>query len=287
MSLDSLNNARQVAEHAADAAETVIAGYLRAGNWKIQYKVDDSPVTEADIETEKAIRAVLADEFSDAAFYGEETGRSSTLNVLLDEPLTPGEPSDTDALKNLWLVDPIDGTKSFIRNMPFFSTQIALQQNGELVVGVSNAPLYKERLVASAGYGAWLNNVQVHCRNITSLNEVFLSTGNLTRLAQQPAAWSALAEIITSVRRVRGYGDFCHYHQLCCGQTDLIIESDVNILDIAALTVGVREAGGVITDLCGRPVCLDTTSVLAASTPQLHASVLTHFSGKFTDDLVG
>lgn len=265
------NSARTAALLAADASEKVIAGYLSSGDWQVQYKADDTPVTEADVETEKAIRAVLAEHASNASFYGEETGRTDTLSASV------AESDGNQAGELLWLVDPIDGTKSFIRNMPFFSTQIALMHNGELVVGVSNAPVYGERLVASHGCGVSLNNTEVKCRNVTTLSDAFLSMGNLDSMAHQPAAWSALADVVKQVRRVRGYGDFCHYHQLCCGQTDLIIESDVNILDIAALTVGVREAGGIITDLLGQAITLDTTSVLAAATPELHELTLQYF----------
>lgn len=267
MNATDLDQALAVAIKAADAGEQTIKAYDTSGSWSVSYKADDSPVTEVDIATEKAISFVLSEHSPQAAFYGEETGR-------------------TDAAENseklLWLVDPIDGTKSFIRNMPFYSTQIALSENNELCVGVSNAPAYGERLTARAGGGAWLNGEQVKCRNTQALSEAFLSTGNLDRLAKIPAAWTIFGEIIQTVRRVRGYGDFCHYHQLCCGQTDLIIESDVNILDIAALTVGIREAGGVITDLSGGAIGLETTSVLAAGTKELHAQVLAMFKPNFS-----
>ncbi len=267
MNASELENALSVAEKAADAAEKTIQNELSDGDWSVSYKQDDSPVTEVDIASEKAIKSVLMQALPDADFYGEETGRSSAQ-------VSANNSDAGRSGKLLWLVDPIDGTKSFIRNMRYYSTQIALQDSGELCVGVSNAPAYGERMVASLGAGAWLNGVQVHCRKTTSLRDAFLSTGNLNRLAQNAASWQVLGQIIPQVRRVRGYGDFCHYHQLCCGQTDLIIESDVNILDIAALTVAVREAGGVITDLVGNAVTLDTTSVLAAGTEALHAEVL-------------
>jgi len=264
MNSADLEHARKVAIDAADSAQLMIKSHLSSGDWSVSYKQDDSPVTDVDVAAEKAIKAVLSKHTPDAGFYGEETGRSPALSS--------DNTGNTD--QQLWLVDPIDGTKSFIRNMPFYSTQIALQVGDELCVGVSNAPAYGERMVASVGGGAWLNEQQVKCRETQVLSEVFLSTGNLTRMAKSPASWEVLGQIMTQVRRVRGYGDFCHYHQLCCGQTDLIIESDVNILDIAALTVAVREAGGVITDLAGRDISLDTTSVLAAGTKALHASVL-------------
>jgi len=264
MNSTDLEHARNVAIDAADSAQKVIKSHLSSGDWSVSYKQDDSPVTEVDVACEKAVKAVLSEQTPNAAFYGEETGRSPAQSTN----------DQSGEAQLLWLVDPIDGTKSFIRNMPFYSTQIALQVGGELCVGVSNAPAYGERMIASLGSGAWLNGNQVHCRDTRELSEVFLSTGNLARIAKSPECWSVLGRIMMQVRRVRGYGDFCHYHQLCCGQTDLIIESDVNILDIAALTVAVREAGGVITDLAGHDISLDTTSVLAAGTKALHASVL-------------
>jgi len=140
-----------------------------------------------------------------------------------------------------------------------------------LSVGVSNAPAYAQRLCAVIGEGVWLNDEPVQCRNdIKRVEDAFLSSGNLGSLAEDAAAWQRYGNLVTQVRRVRGYGDFCHYHQLCCGQTDLIVESDVNILDIAALTVCVEAAGGVITDLHGAAIAQSTTSVLAAATSELH-----------------
>jgi histidinol-phosphatase len=107
----------------------------------------------------------------------------------------------------------------------------------------------------------------------SQLAEAFISTGNIGALAASSAAWTRFGALVGRVGRVRGYGDFVHYHLLARGALDVVIESDVNILDIAAVTVIVREAGGVFTDLSGRPVGLDTTSVLATNTP-LHAPVL-------------
>ncbi len=267
MNFLDIDNARTAAISAADAAEAVIKNHQLRKDWSVSYKADDSPVTEVDVAAEKVIHTCLSEAVPQAGFYGEETGRHA-----------PAE----GGINALWLIDPIDGTKSFIRNMRYYSTQIALELDGELCVGVSNAPAYGERLIAVAeghkGAGVWLNDQAVKVRPITQLSDAFLSTGNLTRLAKNPSRWNALAEIITKVRRVRGYGDFCHYHQLCAGQTDLIIESDVNILDIAALSVGIRAAGGIITDLEGAPIDQNTTSVLAAGTQALHDSALAYLN---------
>lgn len=257
-----LADALAAAHRAADAAAEVIAGFRARGDWQVSTKADATPVTEVDVASEHAIHAVLSDAQPQAAFYGEETGHS-------------GDASDTG---DVWLVDPIDGTKSFVRNMPYYSTQIALERSGELVVGVSHAPGFDERLAAVRGGGVSLNGARVQTSGVTRISEAFLSAGNLVSLAQDAAAWQRYGALVTGVARTRGYGDFRHYHQLCCGQTDLIVESDVNILDIAALTVAVREAGGVITALDGAPIQRNTRSVLAAATAELHAVVLEQLS---------
>lgn len=256
-----------VAERAADAAQAVIEDALSSGDWAIRVKADDSPVTDVDVAAEQAIRAVLAEATPEAAFFGEETGRHD------------GEPSSVSGSRLRWLVDPIDGTKSFVRGLPFYSTQIALEIDGELVVGVSNAPAFSERLVAWHGGDVRLNGRIVRVSDVTRIDDAFISSGNLATLAREPSRWAAYGDIVARARRVRGYGDFCHYHQLCSGGADLVIESDVNILDIAALTVCIREAGGVITDLAGRAIDEATTSVLAAATEELHAAAAAVLAG--------
>jgi histidinol-phosphatase len=200
----------------------------------------------ADIESERAIKAVLAAAFPDHGFYGEELGR---------------EAADAEYI---WLIDPIDGTKSFVRGYPFFSTQIALMHRGEVVCGVSNAPLFNggELACAARGAGATLNGEPIHVSAIDDLAEATLSLGNIATLAGSPR-WQALGGLVRRVHRIRGYGDFYQYHLLASGRIDLVLESDVNILDIAALTVILREAGGEITDLEGGPIGLETTSVFA------------------------
>ena len=257
-----LQSATESAIQACEAAAQVVDRFLSSGDWSVRHKPDNTPVTEVDVAAELAIKKVLMAANLGADFYGEETGRSSPTESTKDH----------DRL--LWLVDPIHGTKSFVRQSPFYSTQVALMRGDELVVGVSNAPAYGERLVAAKGMGAQLNDKAVFCNADIQVNEAYLSTGNLTSLAANSNGWSALGNLVTQVKRTRGYGDFCHYHQLCCGHADIVIESDVNILDIAALTVAVTEAGGVMTDLAGDAITQKTTSVLAAANGSLHGAVL-------------
>jgi histidinol-phosphatase len=242
----------QAALDAAQAAAEVIRG-LYQKNLAVRTKEDQSPVTEADVRAEETIRAVLSERFPTYGFFGEETGKHSA------------------GAENVWLVDPIDGTKSFVRECPFFSTQIALMRAGRLVLGVSSAPAYGELAWAEEGAGAWLNDRHIRVSTIADLSTAIVSTGNLKTMTRS-AQWDRLGSLIRRVSRIRGYGDFVHYHLLARGSLDVVIESDVNILDIAALTVIVREAGGTFTDLAGRDVTLDTSTVLATN-GRLHAAV--------------
>ncbi len=147
---------------------------------------------------------------------------------------------------------------------------------GELILGVSCAPAMDELVWATRGGGAFNTSGQLHISQVNTINQASISTGNIQSLAADKR-WAALGRILAQTNRTRGYGDYYHYHRLAAGQLDAVIESDVNILDIAALYVIVTEAGGLFTDLEGRKPDLDTRSVLAA-TPSLHAALTTELS---------
>lgn len=238
---------------AAKAASVPILAHYH-GNFDIEIKADQTPVTIADREAELAIREVLNTAYPDHGIYGEEFGK--------DQP---------DA-EYLWLVDPIDGTKSFVKGTGMFSTQIALMHRGEIILGVSSAPAMNELVWAVRGEGAWLDGQRLGVSQVESIDQAQLSFGNLSTMAGSPDHWAALGRVVARLNRLRGYGDFYHYHRLAAGQLDAVVESDVNILDIAALAVIVEEAGGIFTDLKGLPPDLETTSVLAAN-PALHAAL--------------
>jgi histidinol-phosphatase len=248
-----LDAALEVAKRAANAAADVIARHWRAGT-DVEIKADQTPVTVADRESEAAIKRVLREAFPDHAYYGEEEGREGDGDYL-------------------WLIDPIDGTRSFVRGYPMFSTQIALMHKGELVLGVSSASEFGELAWARKGGGAFLNGKSIRVATTSAFDaQTAISFGNVKTLSRG-AGWNALAGLIQRCGRTRGYGDFYHYHLLARGSLDLVVESDVNILDIAALSVIVREAGGTFTDLAGQELSLATTSVLAG-TPVLHTQAL-------------
>jgi histidinol-phosphatase len=153
-----------------------------------------------------------------------------------------------------------------------FSTQIGLMHRGELILGVSSASEYGELAYAEKGQGAWLDGARIYVSTIDTFEQATLSTGNVRALACGPR-WAALGALVSRLDRIRGYGDFLHYHLLAAGRIEAVIETDVNILDIAALVAIVEAAGGRFTDLEGRPVSLETTSVLATN-GRLHEPIL-------------
>lgn len=232
------------AAHLADRAALVV-----------EQKEDASPVTVADREAEAIIAEVLRGAYPDYGFYGEETGRS-------------GQDRERQ-----WLVDPIDGTKSFLAGLGHFvSTQIALLDRDSLVVGVSSAPMVGELAFAEQGAGAWIGGRKVAVSKVTRLEDAALSFGNVQSMTKD-ARWERLGALIRRVRHRRGFGDWYQYHRLADGSLDVVIESDVSILDVAALAVIVREAGGKITDITGEPLTLESRSVVATN-GRLHDAVL-------------
>ncbi len=255
---DEVTGYLDTALEAARLAAGISRDYYR-GNFSVRTKADLTPVTQADVECEQGIRDTILGRYPAHGFYGEETG-------------TTGAGRDY-----LWLVDPIDGTKAFVRQYPFFSTQIALMYAGEIVLGVSSGTMMDELAWAVTGRGAWLNGERLRVSSVDTPERAAVSTGNLRTLAEGEG-WRRLGELLARADRTRGYGDFYHYHLLAAGKIEAVIESDVNILDVAALSIIVTEAGGIFTDLNGRPPDLGTRSVLAAN-PLLHGYYLERLKG--------
>jgi len=253
-----ISNELQAALDAAEAAAEVIRAHYARGIG-VRIKPDTSPVTEADMLAEKAIRGILSARFPAYGFYGEETGQHGM-----------------DA-ESIWIVDPIDGTKCFVREIPFFSTQIALWRDGRPVLGVSSAPVYGELAWAEERAGAFLNGRPIRVSSIADLSHATVSIGNIKAIARSPA-WLGMGRLVDLAYSTRGYGDFVHYHLLARGALEIVIESDLSIYDFAALTAIIREAGGTVTDLQGQPLSLTTKSVLASNGP-MHEEVRAMLSG--------
>ena len=247
----------KVALEAGKNAEEIITTYYSDDAIKIELKEDETPVTLADREAEKAIRETIKQTFPTHGFLGEEYG--------IEEGESP----------YLWIIDPIDATRNYIRKIPIFGTQIALMKGEELILGVSNAPLLNELLYAETGSGAFLNGEPVHVSDVAHPKDAMVWHGGLNRFAEK-GTFPGIYNLITDVAGSRGFGNFYMYHLVASGRSEAVIEAKTNVWDIAALTVILREAGGKITDIQGQTVTKDTTSSVATN-GVLHDTVLDYF----------
>lgn len=258
MPLD-LEAAARVAEAAADVAAAVARPFFRE-RIGIDRKRDRSPVTAADRAAEQAMRALLAERFPDHGVIGEEFGPER----------------ETSALQ--WVLDPIDGTKSFITGRPSFTTLIGLLREGVPVLGVVSQPVTGERWVGIAGRPTRFSAppglaASVGARQGVALAEAQLSCTTLDLFTPETRPrWERLA---AAVAQVTWGGDAYAHGLLALGCVDLIAETTYKVWDWAALVPVVEGAGGVITDWSGAPLRPGADgSVLAAGSAALHEEAL-------------
>ena len=247
----------KVALEAAKNAEEIITDYYTGDTMKVEMKEDETPVTLADRGAEKAIRETIKQTFPDHGFLGEEYG--------IEEGDSP----------YIWIIDPIDATKNYIRKIPIFGTQIALMKGEELILGVSNAPLLNELLYAEIGKGAFLNGEPITVSSVTQPKDAMVCHGGLKWFVEK-GTFPGIYNLITDAARSRGFGDFYMYHLVASGRVDAVIEAAISVWDIAALTVIVREAGGKVTDIQGQAITKATAS-LVVTNGVLHNTILDYF----------
>jgi myo-inositol-1(or 4)-monophosphatase len=229
--VDELDELLGVARRAAEIASEIIMP-LYASEIGFELKADDTPVTVADRRAEEAMRAFLAKECPGHGVLGEELGE------------TAGDG------RHQWVLDPIDGTKSFIHHVPLFGTLIALLRDGEPVVGVIACPAVGETAWARKGGGAYLNGRPARVSQTASVGEATVSTTSAGRLAVlHPRAWERLTR---EPRLLRGWGDCYGYLQVAAGRVDVMLDPEMNLWDVAALYPVVTEAGGRLTTWEGR-----------------------------------
>ncbi|CAA6604033.1 Inositol monophosphatase [Rhodospirillaceae bacterium LM-1] len=238
----------------ADAAGAEILKYWRQPI-DVDDKADDSPVTIADREAERVMRALINQTFPDHGILGEEFG-----NERLDA-------------SHVWVLDPVDGTRSFITGMPCFGTLIGLWRAGQPVLGVIDQPVAKERWLGLSGGGCTLNGKPVRVRPCPDLNKAALhSTGPEIFKADQLARFERLRK---QVKLSRGSADCYAYALLATGFVDLVCEAGLKPFDYAAIVPVVEAAGGVVTDWQGQPLNLQSDgSILAAGDSRAHAQAL-------------
>jgi histidinol-phosphatase len=221
-------------------------------------KGDGSWVTEADLAAEEAIRRRIAEARPDHNVLGEEDG----LQAGGGGQAVPGRPT--------WVVDPIDGTHSYMIGIPLWATLVGLVVDGEVVVGVCHAPGLGETYEAAAGGGARMNGEPIAVR-ATPLAEAMVVSGGL-RAMQEFGLEAFYSELAAASWRVRGLGDFWGHMLVARGAAQVMVDPSVRTWDTAAVEVIVRESGGTITQLDGAPIA-DGTSCLTTAAPELREQV--------------
>lgn len=243
----------------ADAAGAVVRRHFRQPV-AVDDKADASPVTIADRDAETAIRALLRAERPGDGIVGEEHGSAGADNPFV------------------WVIDPIDGTKSFITGRPTFVTLIALLHRGRPVLGVIDQPVIGERWVGGTGHPSRFNGQPVRTRPCPSLDRAVLNATSpeMFQGDDQPA----FGRLRDAVKLTTYGGDGYAYGLLASGFIDLIAEADLKLYDFAALVPVIEGAGGRITDWQGRPAGPETDGrVLASGDPALHAAALARLRG--------
>lgn len=251
---DTLATFQDFAEYLARIGGAVSLDHFRRAGLEVERKADESPVTVADRSAEQAMRAAVAERFPDHGIVGEEFGG------------TIGE-RDWE-----WIIDPIDGTKSYVRGVPLYTTLVALLFQGQPMVGVIHCPPTGETVSAARGAGARDERGRgINCSSCSQLEDAWLMVTDPTDLLRrEPGFGRRLMEAAGASRTwADGYG----YLLIARGDADLMVDPIMNPWDIAALGVIVREAGGLFTDIDGNTQTLGD-SALAASTPELHAAVM-------------
>jgi histidinol-phosphatase len=246
-----LDAALAAAVDAARAAGEVALRYYRGG-FEVAVKADRTPVTEADREAERVIVERLARAFPDHGFLGEEHGQQG-----------PRE--------RCWIIDPIDGTKNFVRRIPIWATLLALEDAGAVVVGVVHNPVTGDLYAARRGGGATLNGAPVRVSAVGDLAEAaFLHAG--LGIVRAAGYWDGFVRLIDATERQRGFGDYLGYALVAEGKAELYAEVDLKPWDLAPCKLLVEEAGGRFTDLEGRPTIYTGTAL--ATNARLHDAAL-------------
>jgi histidinol-phosphatase len=236
----------------ADRADVLTMERFRALDLVVETKPDLSPVSEADRAVETRLRELVADARPGDAVLGEEYGESGTGD-------------------RQWIVDPIDGTKNYVRGAPAWATLIALRDRGEVVLGVASAPALGRRWWAARGRGAFADGQRITTSGVRELGDAHFSYSSLS-------GWEKLdrldgfLDLTRRVWRTRGFGDFWSHVLVAEGVCDVAAEPEVSLWDLAALQVIVEEAGGRFTDLAG--VARPDGGSAVSSNGHLHDEVL-------------
>lgn len=243
----------------ADVADAISLARFGAADLHVDAKPDLSPVSDADLAVERALREGFAAQRPGDAVLGEEFG------------------SQASSAPRRWVVDPIDGTKNFVRGVPVWATLIALFDGDEPVVGVVSAPALARRWWARKGGGAFASFAggaprRLRVSGVAALADASLSYSELAEW-KESGQGEQFGLLLDACWRTRGYGDFYSYMLVAEGAVDIAAEPALSLWDLAALAPIVSEAGGVFTAVDGSAISATTTSAVATN-GVLHSSVI-------------
>jgi histidinol-phosphatase len=236
--LRNLTDDLRLAHLLADDADSITMSRFKSLDLNVKSKPDLTPVTDADTTAEQAIRRTLSRARPRDAVHGEEMG-------------------DTGWGPRRWVIDPIDGTKNFVRGVPVWGTLIALLINDQPAVGVVSAPALGRRWWARLSGGAYagkslMSATSIHVSDIASIEDASLSYASISAWVESGQG-QQFVDLLRRCWRTRGYGDFWSYMLLAEGGVDIACEPELQLHDMAACSIIVTEAGGMFTDLDGRP----------------------------------
>jgi histidinol-phosphatase len=230
--MSSLEADLQAAMRLADMADRISLSHFQSDGLAVATKADGSFVSRADREVEGAMRQQLASARPLDAVLGEEYGAGDVVST------------------RRWILDPIDGTTRFVRGIPLFAGLIALEQEGELVLGVVSAPALKRRWWAARGLGAFSDGRPIRVSSISSLEKAHVSLGNPGNWVES-GMYERLGPLASHAGSTTGYGDFWPHVLVAEGAADAALEPSAALWDLAPLKVIVEEAGGRFTDFAG------------------------------------
>lgn len=246
-----MNELKKFSKHLADESGKIIRSYFRT-HVSVDSKADESPVTIADKTAEEKMRELIMKEFPQHGIIGEEFG------------------THNETAEYKWILDPIDGTKSFITGTVTFGTLIALTKNGEPVLGVINQPVLNEFLIGDNN-SCELNGLKTEVRNCSSLSEATLLTTDHLNIEKYQDA-KKFDELIHRIKLYRNWGDCYGYYLVATGYADIMIDPIMNIWDSSAVIPIIRGAKGTITDYNGNDAAKGE-SIIAAS-PEIHQEII-------------
>lgn len=252
-----INDLKKFSRLLADESGKIILRYYRS-DLNVEFKADHSPVTIADKKSEEFMRSLIMKEFPDHGIIGEEFGEYNS------------------GAEYKWVLDPIDGTKSFISGVPLFGTLIALLHHNEPILGIINHPVLNECLIGD-NITTELNNIKVMVRNCDDLpSALMLASDHL--MVEKYRTKSGFDELLSKVKLYRTWGDCYGYSLLASGYADIMIDPIMSMWDIAALIPVVKGAGGIITDYYGNNP-LEANSIVAANSI-LHGQIISILNKK-------